>query len=167
MRIFYIVGKMDQDFGGGVINHRNLELLRATCCDVEVFQFEQYKVPFWQRLKERVHGVNGGVSRLNIEEIIIHLREHPVDLVFIAHSLYGCIVKRVKDEFPQLPIVTFLHNVEVRYAWEMFKNNVKSMGNLLNIFFVYRAEKLAVKYSDYLIALNNRQPPGPCMCRHT
>ena len=48
MRIFYIVGKMDQDFGGGVINHRNLELLRATCCDVEVFQFEQYKVPFWQ-----------------------------------------------------------------------------------------------------------------------
>ncbi|WP_270543768.1 glycosyltransferase [Butyricimonas paravirosa] len=156
MRIFYIVGKMDQDFGGGVINHRNLELLRATCCDVEVFQFEQYKVPFWQRLKERVHGVNGGVSRLNIEEIIIHLREHPVDLVFIAHSLYGCIVKRVKDEFPQLPIVTFLHNVEVRYAWEMFKNNVKSMGNLLNIFFVYRAEKLAVKYSDYLIALNNR-----------
>ena len=75
MRIFYIVGKMDQDFGGGVINHRNLELLRATCCDVEVFQFEQYKVPFWQRLKERVHGVNGGVSRLNIEEIIIHLRE--------------------------------------------------------------------------------------------
>ena len=62
MRIFYIVGKMDQDFGGGVINHRNLELLRATCCDVEVFQFEQYKVPFWQRLKERVHGVNGGVE---------------------------------------------------------------------------------------------------------
>lgn len=43
-----------------MINHRNLELLRATCCDVEVFQFEQYKVPFWQRLKERVHGVNGG-----------------------------------------------------------------------------------------------------------
>ena len=76
MRIFYVVGKMDQDFGGGVINHRNLELLRATCCDVEVFQFEQYKVPFWQRLKERVHGVNGGVSRQNMEEIVIHLRKH-------------------------------------------------------------------------------------------
>ena len=73
MKIFYVVGKMVHDFGGGGIIHRNLELLRATCCDVEVFQFEQYKVPFWQRLKERVHGDNGGVSRLNLEEFNILL----------------------------------------------------------------------------------------------
>ena len=67
MRILYIVGKMNQNFGGGVISHRNLELLRATCCDVDVFQFEQYKISFLQRLKERVRGVNGGLSSLNIE----------------------------------------------------------------------------------------------------
>ncbi|MFR7875184.1 MAG: hypothetical protein ACLU4J_01665 [Butyricimonas paravirosa] len=48
-----------------------------------------------------------------------------------------------------------MHNVEVRYAWRCLKYT-KEYGKFIKHLFVYRAEKLAVKYSDYLIALNNR-----------
>lgn len=156
MKILYVVGKLNQEFGGGIINRRNLEVLQASGHEVSVCQIPQYQVEFTQRLYDRFCGMNGGLSRLNVQEVLECLEKNRVDVLFISHSLYGIIAKRIKNKYPYLQVITFFHNVEVKYALEMLKANKRNLASYLNLLFVYRAEFLAVRYSNYLLALNCR-----------
>jgi len=76
------------------------------------------------------------------------------DYVFICQSLYGRVCRFVKKNYPKVKIITFFHNVERQYAEEFLKvSSIKAIPYYLR---VCKYEKMAAKYSDYCITLNER-----------
>ena len=158
MRILYVVEQIEGAFGGGVINRRNLKLLRQSGHDVELYMIIPPKLSLTQRLWEKVkdYRVYGGLSGKSIEEIENRLRTEKFDAVFVTYSRYGALVRRLKKHFAALEIVTFFHNVEVVYAYQEARTQTNILKAWISTALTYVAEKASVRYSDKLVGLNQR-----------
>jgi len=102
-------------------------------------------------LRGRIDGYND-IAISQISALI--LREH-ISVVFIDGSNLGAAAKELKLLFPSLEIVTFYHNIETRFFWGSFRCQ-KSIKSLAVLVANYLAEKLATRYSDKIICLNDR-----------
>lgn len=80
---------------------------------------------------------------------------HDIDLVYIEGSNYGRLAAYIRARVPSCHIVTFFHNVETRFFWGALRArpSVKAVGVLLAN---WLAERAAVKHSDRIICLNER-----------
>ena len=98
----------------------------------------------------------------NVLKAIISLIENPdKTVVFVSHSIYGYIEKRIKKAYPQVRVSTFFHNEEldvVRIRWKRQKN----IGNIVDALFRYLNEKQVYRYSDDLFMLNERDRDQFC-----
>jgi hypothetical protein len=89
------------------------------------------------------------------ERIIMkHIKNGAFDILFLDTSNFGCVAKKAKKAKPDLLIITFFHNVEFIYAKSMVQ--IKGICYLPTLFASWHNEKLAVKYSNILTAINNR-----------
>lgn len=99
------------------------------------------------------HYLNFGVTNKVIDHILSELK-NGYDYVFVCQSLCGRICKIIKKNYPNVKIITFFHNIEKHYAHEYKKvSGIRAIPYYLRVF-VW--EKMAVKYSDYYITLNER-----------
>lgn len=158
MKILYVVERINEDFGGSIINRRNLELLQRLGHEVELYMIIPEKQPLLKRLWEGIldYRIYGGLSFDIIKRIEERLKQSSFDLVFVSYSCYGALVRRLKRHFPNLRIITFFHNVELNYAYQELhtrKNILKVCGRVI---LTYYAERASVSYSDKLIVLNQR-----------
>jgi glycosyltransferase involved in cell wall biosynthesis len=78
-----------------------------------------------------------------------------VGKVFIDGSNLGGFVKVAKLRFPNVEISTFFHNVEARFFLGSLKQT-KSLRALAVLIVNYLAERKAVRYSDKVICLSER-----------
>ena len=121
------------------------------------------------KLKENEFAVQGPESRMKSmlnyfrgyacitprmeQDILQYIADHRIDLVFFDSSIFGQTIRRVRQE-TKAKSICYMHNVEAHYAL----NRVKSES--FTYYPLYRAyalnEKLAVKYADYVICLNDR-----------
>lgn len=93
------------------------------------------------------------VSTSEIEQKIGKIDEQT--LIFASHSTYGFLLNKIKCYNPNIYTITFFHNIESAVCKENFRKS-KNLKNLKNYWLTYFIEKLAVKCSDKIIVLNNR-----------
>jgi glycosyltransferase involved in cell wall biosynthesis len=106
---------------------------------------------FLNAFKGRIDGLNDAL----IANALQTLRSEKVAKVFVDGSGFGEFVKTAKKEFPRLEICTFFHNVEARFFWGSLRQS-KTLHSLAVMIVNYLAERKAVRYSDKLICLSER-----------
>ncbi|MGP9833519.1 glycosyltransferase [Marinobacter sp. NSM] len=96
-----------------------------------------------------------GLNPALVRKCINTIREEKCNLVYIEGSNYGHLAKLIKRNCPSCRVVCFFHNVESRFFWGALCQNLsmKALGVLIANFF---AERKAVKYSDEVICLTER-----------
>jgi glycosyltransferase involved in cell wall biosynthesis len=104
---------------------------------------------------EIMNGLLDGASKKNVDLANKLISDKKISKIFIDGSNLGGIVFGIKNKYPDIEIITFCHNVEFAFFWGAFKK-AKSIKSFLIAFANYLAEKKAVKYSDKIICLNNR-----------
>jgi glycosyltransferase involved in cell wall biosynthesis len=107
---------------------------------------------FWCAL---IYGHINGISASTIVKIHDCIEKSRIESVFIDGSNLGGLAKSIKEKFPEIAVVTFLHNVEASFFWGnfLYVRKVKA----LFIFIINKfAESRAIKFSDTLICLSHR-----------
>lgn len=96
-----------------------------------------------------------GLSPATISGIVARVREQRATQVFLDGSNLGLLAAALKRALPAVEVLTFCHNVEARFFLGALaaRPSVKAAGVLVAN---YRAERLAVRHSDRLIALSER-----------
>lgn len=115
--------------------------------------------------KIRLHGLQsilnafrGHIDGLNGEVIAkaLHtIKTKNIRKIFVDGSNLGGFVKIVKQNFPKVEVCTFFHNVEVRFFWGSLRQ-ARTLRALAVLLVNYFAEKKAVRYSDKIICLSER-----------
>jgi len=100
-------------------------------------------------------GYIDGLSSESINEILYVIQTKKIDKLFVDGSNLGGFVKIVKKRFPQIKIYTFFHNVESRFFLGSLKQ-AKTVRALAVFLVNYLAERKAVKYSDKILCINER-----------
>lgn len=98
-------------------------------------------------------GYARGYTKHCEKAILRQLRQEKYDYLYIDFSGYGISLKKVRAIFKGI-IITFFHDPE--YMYELNRAKHDSAFYYLSAWAIHKAEKIAVKYSDYLIALNSR-----------
>lgn len=94
-----------------------------------------------------------GVTKKYLQTIDLELSKG-YDYVFVCQSTCGRVCKFIKRNYPNVKIITFFHNIERHYAGQYLKvSGVKAIPYYIR---AYVFEKMAAKYSDYCITLNER-----------
>lgn len=146
MNILYIGNIENPHSGGGVVNEMHIKVLQEISSD---------NLDYIEPLRNSFEGkITFGITNIFLNQLDQKLRNKKYDYVFVSISLLGRAVKYVKTKYPQIKIITFFHNIEHHYAKEYYKTRgVRAIpfGIFARIF-----EKMAVKYSDFTIVLNDR-----------
>lgn len=111
-----------------------------------------------QGLKSIINAFRGHIDGLNnavISKALQTIQAENVDKVFVDGSNLGGFVKIAKRRFPQVEISTFFHNVEARFFLGSLKQT-KTLRALAVLIVNYLAERKAVRYSDKIICLSER-----------
>jgi polysaccharide biosynthesis protein PslH len=101
------------------------------------------------------HGQIDGLSENTIFETLQIIRNKKVNKIFVDGSNLGGFVKTAKKKFRNLEITTFFHNVEARFFWGALQET-KSIRAFAVLVANYLAERKAVKYSDKVVCLSER-----------
>ncbi|MFD2834034.1 glycosyltransferase family 4 protein [Gramella sp. AN32] len=103
------------------------------------------------RFRNYSKGYNAGLS----QKVIISILERSLkyNYIFIDSSYYGIICKCLKKNNYKGQIICFFHNVEHKMHLQQAK---ASPFNFWRNFIIYHNEKSAVKFSDQVIVLNER-----------
>jgi len=90
------------------------------------------------------------------QEIVNHIDCPEKTIVFVSHSLYGFLERRLKKKYPTVRISTFFHNEEFDSYLKQWKRCSKNYVKFMNLISYYVHEKLVFIYSDDIIMLNKR-----------
>ncbi|MBI1920097.1 MAG: glycosyltransferase [Geobacter sp.] len=96
-----------------------------------------------------------GLTRVTIVEAVRQIQVSKIEKIFVDGSNLGEFVKVVKTEFPEVQVCTFFHNVESRFFLGALRQS-KTLRALGVVIANYLAEKKAVRFSDKIICLNER-----------
>jgi hypothetical protein len=89
------------------------------------------------------------------ERIVLqYIETEKYTILFLDISNFGRIAKKIKNQFPSVKIITFFHNVEYMYVLSMIR--IQGIQYLSMLYASWYNEKLAVRYSDMAIAINER-----------
>lgn len=157
MKVLYIYPKLKISASGGVAGYtRNRESViqyygasNVICYPVERSKRNSRFVMLANDLLSL--GI-AGLSNKDKTNCVEAIKTSHVELVFIDSSLFGVLARYIKKRC-DVKIVIFFHNVEFDYIKTLLSQNV---------FFAYRIllawlnEKMVIKYSDYTIALNQK-----------
>ena len=111
-----------------------------------------------QGLRSIVTAFRGNIDGLNdavIGKALQTIQAENVGKVFVDGSNLGGFVKVAKRRFPHVEISTFFHNVEARFFLGSLRQT-KSLRALAVLVANYLAERKAVRYSDKIICLSER-----------
>lgn len=155
MKVLYIGENIRKSQNGGdVVSKRNIDLLRSVFKD----DFHIYHIKCISSIKtfrDSLMGYMNGLSVIHVYNIVRLVRSEKFGIVCLASSKMGKLAKILKKQIPSIIIVTFYHNVEKQYMNE----ECRVSGGLKNYylrFIVSYNERLATKWSDKLILLNER-----------
>jgi len=96
-----------------------------------------------------------GVTGDAIYKIIKEIKNSNINKIFVDGSNLGEIISAVKVACPNCKALTFFHNVEARFFLGAFRQ-LRTISSFAVMIANYLAERKAVKSSDRLICLNER-----------
>ena len=96
-----------------------------------------------------------GLDESTIVSALQIIQRESVGKVFVDGSNLGGFVKAVKARLPQVEVSTFFHNVEARFFLGSLRQQ-KTLRALAVLAVNYLAEKKAVRHSDKIICMSER-----------
>ena len=135
------------------LNHDTLR----TICGNNMVVFE-LPVDSFRGVSSYLNAFRGHIDGLNeasIEAALKKIHEARITQVFVDGSNLGGFVAVLRQRMPEIEIITFFHNVEARFFWGSLRLQ-KSLHALGVLIANYLAERKAVKYSDKIVCLSER-----------
>lgn len=135
------------------LNHDMLKDIYGERC--LVLELPKNPIRSFKSIISAFKGYIDGLSNEFITEALQQIQAKNVDKIFVDGSNFGEFVRAVKMKFPQVQVCTFFHNVEARFFLGALRQT-KTPRALAILMVNYLAEKKAVRYSDKIICLNER-----------
>lgn len=156
--LMLVTQKFDNKIANGadVINRRNYKFLQDNFKNVDIFICRKYINSKQQKLYSKFRNIiDLSISDCKAD-VISFLKDklNNYDLVFIGQSSLGEFAQIIKNMNPNILVVTFFHNVE--YDYYISQCNISRCYLSIFALIAYLNEKKAVKYSDKIISLNER-----------
>lgn len=148
------LGDKEVLLGGDIISNRNYKFFKEIYGEsLDIFIIKDYKNKY-ETLLNSILNYSFGLTKKQEKKILNRIKEEKYEIIFLGSSLLGRIGEKIKKLNKRIKIISFFHNVEIEFGKEFIKNKNYLYKFILNssIF----NEKLATKYSDYLISLNER-----------
>lgn len=167
MKILHVsfFSELSQSSGGKVCSMRNLNALRKLYGENNVIAYcvergrQSGGNPVLWAAKQLYSDIHYrhlcGMSNKHLEKILEIVEKEKITTVFLCSSLFGQIAKRIKKQYHDVKVISYFHNVESIFFKQLVKHD-KSIKNLYRPYVAKYNEKLAIKYSDTIICINNR-----------
>ncbi|MFK4784385.1 glycosyltransferase family 4 protein [Fusobacterium sp. MFO224] len=97
---------------------------------------------------------NGQTKEME-REIFKKIKGNNIDVIFFDGSFYGNLSEKIKKKYKNIKIITFFHNIEKNYYRDRLK--IENKFFMIVYLSVVYNEKLAIKSSDEIILLNERE----------
>jgi hypothetical protein len=155
-RILFIANKLEKNPIGGreKLSKLNYIILKKIFKkNFFLYEITKKKISKYKRAIFALAGNIDGINDLEVKKIKNYISINKITHVFIDGSNLGKIVKKINSN--NITIVTFCHNVESVFFLKKFFINL-SFKNLFLFFINYLSEYNAVRNSDFLILLNQR-----------
>jgi polysaccharide biosynthesis protein PslH len=163
--LFISFGLDNNNTGGNIVSNTHFKILKILFCDqLDVVALNRTKMDrdIYQFIptKNKLHTYINSLLLYNnlnlfIERNILKIvKTNKYEYVFLDSSVLGRLAPEIKKKYPKIKIITFLHNIE-----KIYYKNVVNLNGFLHLPFYFTAwfnEYLAVKYSDRLFVLNDR-----------
>lgn len=147
---------IDRLFGGlRIFDNSNKLVLSQLTCELVDVPFEQSSSR-WIRALRTVKGIFRNYTKTDYQTIVDQIDIEKKILLFISHSQYGTLIKRIKKQFPSIIVATYFHNIELTMAYNRLCFYKKPLP-FFEMIRDYRSEKLVSKYSDEIFLLNERE----------
>ena len=108
-----------------------------------------------KKLWNIISGSSFLLSKSGENRIIELCHKNKYDLVFVDHSIYGKLIKRIKVEC-SIPVVSFFHGIMAFQTEEYQRLNRTSLLYFIPKYNIKTNEMLTVKYCDKCVLLNYR-----------
>lgn len=135
------------------LNHDTLKSLRADRLLLVELPYVRPSSP--AQMLNAFRGHIDGLDHASISAALARIESESVAQVFIDGSNLGEFARVVKARFPRVEVITFFHNVEARFFLGALRQS-RSIRAFAVLVANYLAERKAVRYSDKLIALSQR-----------
>lgn len=103
----------------------------------------------------RFGGYVNGATRHNIASIVETIGRLKIDRVVLNGSNLGRVAQHLRDRYPAIQIATYFHNCEARFFLGALRQQ-PSVRAAVVLLANYLAERSAVRFSDKLICLSER-----------
>lgn len=111
----------------------------------------------FDRLKNLLSGYPPFMSKKVNQQILEIINENKYDLIYFDNCYFGTTIKSIKKCNFNLKIWTFYHGVKANSSRQLIKKNLLKPQFLIAAINNIRQERLATKYSDVCILLNERE----------
>jgi glycosyltransferase involved in cell wall biosynthesis len=108
---------------------------------------------------QALRGYIDGITPDSEEAIVARIGAERIERVYLDGSNLGRLARAIKRAHPKTEIMTFFHNVEARFFAGALRQR-PGPRPLAILIANWNAERLAARYSDRLIALNQRDSDG-------
>ena len=143
-KILCVFNKGDCQGGGGIISARNQKFMKTL--SETSFLFLESAASLREKIEQICFSKANPIASKNCYlHICQQIKKFSGTTVYLDSSLFGCFAKVAKDR--GLRVVTFFHNIETIYFKKVRKFYLP---------WVKRLEKNAIRYSDKIILLNER-----------
>jgi len=122
---------------------------------VVVYELEHRKKYGASALIQTLLGNIDGLNNESIAEALRLISKEQISRVFVDGSNFGGFVAMLKHKNKAVNVTTFFHNVEARFFWGSFRLH-KTLHALGVLVANTLAERKAVKYSDKIVCLSER-----------
>lgn len=156
MKILFVGYSFEENnTGGSKVSKNNLEHLYAIFGEENIDEFNiNNSSSFFSKIFNLLKLNSSGVNKKVKLKLMNKIKKNDYKFIYFDGSLFGNLIKMIKNKFSDITIFTFFHNIDLIYLTEKIK--VDGLKNLILLPSVYYNEKLSVKYSDELIVLNER-----------
>jgi len=161
-KLMFITPRMTGGPSGGrePLSRLHFECLRDLLGDRLVLH--ELERPKSTRGLAALHALRGridGITAATEKAIAARIGTEAIDRVYLDGSNLGRLALTIKRAHPNVEILTFFHNVEARFFAGALRQRpgVRALAVLVAN---WQAERLAVRSSDRLIALNQRDSDG-------
>jgi glycosyltransferase involved in cell wall biosynthesis len=146
--------------GRALLSHLHRKCLEALLGDqLVVHALDRNPIAGGHAIFQALRGFIDGVTPEAEQAVIARIAAADVGRVFLNGSNLGRIACAVKKHLPNVEVLTFFHNVEARFFQGALRDRWSARA-LAVLVASYAAERMAVRHSDRLIALNERDSRG-------
>ena len=132
------------------IDLRPVEAKRTGC----YVSYGKYRNAF-DRLHRWYQGHMMFISDKIIDDICCEVKKRKIEKVWIEDSVFGALVKEIKEKMPYVRIFTFYHDIKADLYRRWIQNN-RNFVSYIEYSNGIKQERINQKYTDYNIVFNER-----------